>query len=635
MIATRRSKAAPLDQAYALEAAGDFGGAEAGCRAVLTREPESPDALVLLGAVLQKTQRAGEAVPLIERALNAGSDAPPAWRVALAYAKRDSGDPEGALEIFEALAAEAPGDLEPRFLRAGILQRLGRHEAAVRDYEVVLQGAPGYAKALNNLGVSLRALGRMQEATEAFEKALAAEPNYTRAAVNSGRMLFEAGHAEQAAPVLTRAHNLDRENAEAALALAECLSHLNRLGEAEPLVARLHDENPDDAKILAGLGNIRMLLGRRDEAVGLARRAHALAPESPEALSLLAEADRDADHEALLGDIERRLEGEQEPGSRITLAFAAARLCETLKRHPDALRHYAAGNSARRDVLKQLGTGYDRRRAERQVDALVASFESGGFRQAGGSESDLPVFIVGMPRSGTTLTEQILASHPAIEGAGELRIIGTASHWLAEQHGYPAQLPAAPLKEVAIEYLKNVGAIGRGARRVTDKLPGNFSRLGLIARMFPKARIIHCRRDPMDNCVSCFAQNFRADGLAWSCDLEDLAHQYCQYRRIMAHWRAVLPPGMMLETDYEDTVADLESQARRIVDFTGLDWDDACLEFHKTRRAVATASRAQVRNPIYNTSVGRWKRYGDGVAPLVRALTACGCGPEGDGPQTP
>jgi hypothetical protein len=145
--------------------------------------------------------------------------------------------------------------------------------------------------------------------------------------------------------------------------------------------------------------------------------------------------------------------------------------------------------------------------------------------------------------------------------------------------------------------------------------------------MLPGARIIHCRRDPMDNCLSCFMQNFRAADLAWTCDLGDLGHYYCQYRRIMDHWRRVLPEGRMLEVDYEDTVADLEAQARRIVDFTGLPWDEACLDFHRSNRSVVTASHSQVRQKIYTSSVGRWKRHGDALSPLIDSLRACGGAP--------
>ena len=274
---------------------------------------------------------------------------------------------------------------------------------------------------------------------------------------------------------------------------------------------------------------------------------------------------------------------------------------------------------------------YDQPAVERRVDALIEQFDRGYCAGAGGSSSELPVLIVGMPRSGTSLTEQILASHSRVAGGGELTEINRIGEWLTEAHHYPLPPQPGALKEAADRYLKYVGKIGRGLDRVTDKMPGNYMQLGLITRMFPKARIIHCRRDPMDNCLSCFAQNFSADALVWSTDLTDLGHQYCQYQRITAHWRDALPPGRMLEIDYEDTVADLEGQARRLVEFIGLEWEDACLDFHKTKRAVVTASREQVRNPIYNTSVGRWRRYGDAIAPLVESLSACGCGPAAGG----
>ena len=195
--------------------------------------------------------------------------------------------------------------------------------------------------------------------------------------------------------------------------------------------------------------------------------------------------------------------------------------------------------------------------------------------------------------------------------------------------GYPdVAVPRDVLAGGARSYLDAIGRMGGDAARVTDKMPANFMHIGLIVLMFAGARIIHCRRDPMDVCLSCFVQNFRAANLAWACDLADSAHYYCQYRRIMDHWRCVLPEGRMLEIDYEDTVTNLEAQARLIVDYVGLPWDEACLSFHETRRSVITASHSQVRQKIYSTSIGRWKRYGDAVLPLARGLDACGCGPE-------
>lgn len=625
-------KTSPLDNALAHQQRGDLVAAEAGFRAVLAQDADNPDALVLLGALLQKTKRAAEAVEPIEQAIRIapkrGRKVDPSWRIALAYARRDSGDTEGGLAEIEALLKAAPGTPELLFLRAGMLQRLDRHDDAIADYEAVLKRAPEYVQALNNMGVSLQAASRLKEAFESFDKAATLQPKYIEAIGNLGQLLLDMGQAEAAIANLRRAYALDPENRKAESALIDALQVGEKAEEAERLAEKVHLRDPDEPQAMVQLGNIRMVMGRRESAVDLARFAKTLTPRAPGVLSLLAEADRDADPEALLEDIVSVIADGQEFGLRTGLHFAAARLCEKLKRHPDAFAHYAAGNAARRDQLERLEKGYDRAAAEAKVDRLIAAFDAQSFTGPAGGNSELPVFIVGMPRSGTTLTEQILASHPNAAGAGELSEVGQIAGWLGQKYGYPAKLPAQGLKDAAKGYLSHVGKVGRGAARVTDKMPGNFYNLGLIARMFSGARIIHTRRDPMDNCLSCFAQNFRADGLAWSLDLEDMAHQYCQYRRIMDHWRKALPSGRMLEIDYEDTVADLETQARRIVDFVGLEWDDSCLRFHETERAVATASREQVRRPIYTSSVGRWKRYGDGVLPLVWALAGCGVGPE-------
>jgi tetratricopeptide (TPR) repeat protein len=630
-----KKKLSPLDAALACQQKGDLDGAEAGFRAVLERDPDHPDALVLLGALLHKTKRAEEAVPLIERAIatapERGRQPDPAWRVALSFAKRDAGDAEGALAELDALIAETSETPQLVFSRAGILQRLDRHEEAIAAYESFLRHAPNHAQAQNNLAISLKAVGQLKEAYDAFSRAIELRPNYVQALINVGQFLVDGGGAQHAIGHLRCAHSLDPENRTAVFALIDALQVGERAEDAFRLAEKVFARDPDDARAMIRLGNISMVMGQRARAVELARRAHESAPRYPGALSLLAEADREADPESLLSEIRGALGEGHAHSPQIILQFAAARLCERLKRHEEAFAHYSEGNAARKDQLERLGKGHDPEEADKHIDALIEAFGGDAFSGQGGSPSELPVFIVGMPRSGTTLTEQILASHPAVAGAGELTEIGRYARWLANEQENPAVLADVHLKEGARGYLTHIGKIGKGAKRVTDKMPGNYHNLGLIARMFPKARIVHCRRDPMDNCLSCFAQNFTADALGWSTDLEMLGRYYCSYQRLMAHWRAVLPPGRMLEVDYEDTVADLETQARRLVEFAGLEWDDACLEFHKTERAVATASREQVRNPIYRSSVGRWKRYGDGIMPLARALSACGCGPAPDG----
>ncbi|HET9330098.1 MAG TPA: sulfotransferase, partial [Steroidobacteraceae bacterium] len=237
--------------------------------------------------------------------------------------------------------------------------------------------------------------------------------------------------------------------------------------------------------------------------------------------------------------------------------------------------------------------------------------------RAGVSDSERPVLIIGMPRSGTSLTEQILASHPQVAGAGEVRfwerILGPAAGWEAED------APGQALREQLVaDYLARLGIHAGGARHVIDKLPGNFLYAGAIHALLPRARFIHMQRHPLDTCLSVYFQNFH-NATPFAHDLADLAHYYGQYLRLMAHWRDVLPPGTLLEVPYEGLVADTEGWTRRMLEFIGLEFDARCLEFHRTERVVITASKWQVRQQISNTSIGRWRHYEKHLQPL-RAL---------------
>ena len=247
-----------------------------------------------------------------------------------------------------------------------------------------------------------------------------------------------------------------------------------------------------------------------------------------------------------------------------------------------------------------------------QVDDIVSTYSPALLSRLRGTgcQSERPVFIVGMHRSGSSLVEQILASHPLVHGAGERRHMARIAATLGSETE-PDRLEA--LGETYVGALPD-----HGATRVIDKTPGNFERLGLIRLILPKARIIHCHRDPLDSCLSCFKTLFQ-EGNGYSYDLAELGHYYRSYQRLMDHWREVLP-GDVLDVAYEDVVEDLETMARRLVEFCGLPWDDACLEFHETDRPVQTASAAQVRKPIYKTAVGRWRRYESHLNALMKAL---------------
>lgn len=511
------------------------------------------------------------------------------------------------------------------------LLRRGDFHGAEAVFRTLLREAPTDPEVLVRLGACLRAMGRHREALDAMMDALRAQPDFVPALLGAGQMIARTGQTERALDLLGRAAPLAPHNWAVAAARINILTNRGRTAEAEQVARTFLDTRPGSPMATVKLGEIRLIEGDLAEAAGLAKAVLSSQDDLPQALCLLAETGLEDDTAELLQRIERAVPAI--PAGRpdwIDLQFAAARQYDKLGHHNEAFDHYRRANAARKVQLERRGEGYDRRRIEQEVEATMASFSRASFDGPGGSESGVPVFIIGMARSGTTLTEQILASHLAVAGGGELSLMATIARRLQREKGYPDALPLEHLGPAAGHYLARLSEIGGGAARVTDKMPGNLRRLGLIVQMFPNAKIIHCRRDPMDTCVSCFTQNFNFSGSAWTCDLADIAHQYCLYLRLMEHWRAVLPAGRMLEVDYEDTVADLETRARRIVDFIGLPWDDSCLRFHATQRAVATPSRAQVRQSIYVSSVGRWKKYGDGVTPLVRGLASCGCSPPAD-----
>jgi hypothetical protein len=278
--------------------------------------------------------------------------------------------------------------------------------------------------------------------------------------------------------------------------------------------------------------------------------------------------------------------------------------------------------------MKRCLIDYDESRMFDLFDRIRDVFTSELLRrkEGAGDPSQVPVLIVGMPRSGTTLIEQILASHPKAFGGGELRDLGEVIAAHCDLAAAPAAYPEC-LRDMPGEVLGRIGA-GYAARlrrraptaeRIIDKMPANFLHLGLLHLALPNARIIHARRDPIDTCVSCFTRLFGGEQ-QFSYDLGELGRYYRRYQSLMAHWRATLPAGAMLEVDYEQLVDNLEPQARRIVDYCGLEWDDACLRFYETKRQVHTSSAAQVRQPIYRTAVGRWRPYRQWLGPLLEEL---------------
>lgn len=607
---------------------GRLPAAEKQYRAVIRSQPDNADALYLLGMLCFDTERWEMSAGFIERAIRAAEgqrrNVDPQWRLACGSAWQRAGDQEKALAEFDRALADEPTSVDAMFCRGTALQALERLEEAIEAYKVTLDRDPRHVEAAYNFGVTLRDAKKPEIALKALQKTVLLKPDHADAFEALAPLMEDLGWREDALGVYRRAIELRPEKISLIIAYSRALMTSNKVEEAERVLEPLLEEHPDAPNITAQFASVRLYQGDRKTAAEIASDIVARYPKTAGIHYTLAQSERDGDHETRIAQINEVLAaGVEGKEAESALEFALATRFEALKRHEDAFGHYIRANRLKRDALEERGVVYNREAEEARTE-IMANVYAGeaAFDGPTGSESETPVFIVGMPRSGTTLTEQILASHPMMAGAGELTAIGNAVKRLRETLGYPRKPPTAKaLQNIAQLYLERLREVDADALRVTDKMPGNFCHLGLITQIFPKARIIHCRRNPVDNCLSCFVQNFGAEGLSWSFDLEDAAHQYREYRRLMDHWRSVLPPGRMLEIDYEETVTDLEAQARKLVDFVGMEWDDACLSFHETKRAVITASHDQVRRPIYKTSVGRWKRYGPKVTPLVEALS--------------
>ena len=468
-------------------------------------------------------------------------------------------------------------------------------------------------------------LNRLDEAVASYDKALVLRPDVAEVLHNRGHALFEMDRLDEAVANYEKALAIKPDFAEARIDLGKALAALHRTDEAIDCYRRVLAAAPGMAEAHSGLGAILQTLGRLAESRQRLETAVRLAPGNAEYYRSLVQAQRIAIGDPHLDAMEKLAQGVAtlSRSEQIALHFALGKAYADLEKHKPAFDHLLQGNALKRKQVR-----YDETAGFAMFERVKAVFTPELMRQKRGlgDPSNVPVFILGMPRSGTTLAEQMLASHPNIFGAGELRDIATAlTEFDGRNHGqapFPEIVPhlsGAQLREFGARYVSTVAALAPTAARITDKMPGNFVFVGLIHLALPHARIVHTRRDPIDTCLSCFSQEF-ASGLQWSYDLGELGRFYRQYEALMEHWRRVLPAGVMLEVQYEELVADFEQQARRIVAYCGLEWDERCLAFHETQRPVRTASATQVRQPIYRSAIGRWRAYEPWLGPLLDAL---------------
>jgi len=506
-------------------------------------------------------------------------------------------------------AASRARDIRGLHVTANEQLARGAFAEARESYQQLVNLDPRDADARNGLGIALVQLAQYAEAEAEFRRAIGLRPGYPEAHFNLAGVLQSTGRYNESELPLRRALKLKPTYLSARISLGMSCVLLGRLVEARECYEKALRVAPRNTVALVGIGQIESLEGRFPEAEAAFRQALEIEPRASYAWAALAWLRKmtPADSE-WVKRAEEIAAGGLDAVNEATLRYAIGKYYDDVGDYGRAFRAYQRAN----ELKKLRAAPYDREDRTRFVNDAVRVFtpEILAPAQAGASDSARPVFVVGMPRSGTSLVEQIIASHPEAWGAGELNF------WQTTARGHHQQVLDEPLRRrLAQDYLKVLTGHSADAQRVVDKAPINSDYLGLIHSVFPRARIIHMRRDPIDTCLSCYFQNF-PEGLNYTLDLSDLAHYYREHRRLMDHWRSVLPADRFLDVPYAELTADQEGWSRRIIEFIGLAWDDRCLAFEKTVRPVNTASVWQVRQKIYRTSVERWRKYEKFIGPL-------------------
>jgi tetratricopeptide (TPR) repeat protein len=648
--------------AEAYRALGQFERAVGACKMALQLWPQYADAHNNLGLALSALRRYEEAAEHFQAAVQLRPD-DAETHSNLGNALRALGKPEEALEHFRK-AVELNPKLALAHTNLGqFLVDLGRAEEALPHCQEAVSLNPNLAEVHNNLGNAYRALGKLAEARAAYLETLRLKPELTQAQANLGVVLQQECRYDEALPWLLRACELEPESHQFLEFLAETYFEMERFPDALAIYKKMLQLDPDrplthnaigwliqeegriaeareyfdtalrlDPNFPAAnlsLGGLHEELGEMEAAEAQYRQTLQLVPGHTVALARLATLLRGKVSDAELALIQERLADPTVTGpAASTLLFGLAHVLDDRGDYDAAALALREANSLALANLERKHQKYVPSEHEKFVTNVLSTFQPAFFAEMKGMglETRRPVFIVGLPRSGTTLLEQVLASHSQVFGAGEQPLGRLDFELIPGQMNrvgdHPFTCLAAPeigtaLRPIAQRHEDRLCELGKAAHRVVDKMPDNYMYLGLLSVLFPNATFIHCRRDLRDVAVSCWMTNFRS--IKWANDPEHIASRFAQYLRLMEHWRAVLP-ATIHEVDYEETVADLESVARRLIAACALDWEPRCLGFHKTKRPVRTASVSQVRQPVYRKSVARWRNYSEHLAELFAAL---------------
>ena len=643
-----------LAQAHAALRAGRVATAERGLRALEAQFPGEANCLWLLGAVLMEQGEFPESIAMLEGLLARLPDFAHA-RVDLARAYRRAGYAARARAEVRRVLEEMPHhhrawlaygdalvDLEqyadarlaferarltdpqrPQVEEATAALVAGDRKSSEQIFRKILQDDASHLAALCGLAALSLAADMGNDAERLLRHALKQSAHNPLAWRGLGQALAALGRLGEADAAARHLIKIEPENPQNWITFASVSTRLLRNQEALEAYEQAARLQPEEVRLRMSIGHVHKTLGRRSESEAAYKAALTIDPALADAYWSLADLKNYSFSDAEIAAMQRLLTDDKiDRSNTAQLHFALGKAFEQRRQYADAFAHYARGNT-----LRRLDAPFDIEHFERRTARIRAFFDKAFFanRAGGGDPSTAPIFIVGLPRSGSTLVEQILASHSRVEGTMELPNIISITHqfddMVASRDGYPETIGTAPLgllTALGSRYLEETSLLRTGRERFTDKLPNNFSHVGLIHAMLPNASIVDARRHPMDCCFSTFKQHF-AEGQAFSYDLEDLGRYYRCYLSLMDHWNAVLP-GKVLHFQHEDLVRNPEANIRRLLDYCRLPFEPSCLSFHQTQRSVRTASAEQVRQPLYTSGVGYWRHFEKELEPLRQAL---------------
>jgi len=649
------SPKASFDRATTFLRAGDPTMAERICRQALNEHPRDANLLCLLGASLIRLRKPDEAEHTLSRAVRIYPNFSRAHE-GLAESLIMQGRLQEALESLERAEKLEPGSGSIRLKKAKVLTGLGKDDDATIEFEESFKLTPHREALVRGLG--LQRMGNVREAEKIYrdvllrdpanvdalrllagvamrakqwgdaeallERALDIAPDFSQGWMDLGLARQEQDNTDEAIEAFNRVIQLKPQVPNGYVSVGTVKALIGEHDEAMQMFGKALERDPANFGALSGMGHVLKTVGDQEEAIACYRKCIQFNPDHGETWWSMANLKTfrfdDEDIEVMEARVAREsLVDEQ----KANFHFALGKAFEDKKDYDRAFEHYSLGNQNRRER-----ESYDPVQTADLHDQFIEVFSKSFIaeRAETGSDSNAPIFIVGLPRSGSTLLEQVLASHPDVEGTHELPDLGRVARATGanreDRMVYPRVLPLLEdyeFEEMGEDYLRRIQRHREtDLPRFTDKLPNNFVHVGFLSLVLPNAKIINAKRHPLDSCLGSFKQLF-ARGQSFTYDQFELAEFYMEYQRLMDHWHEVLP-GKVLDVQYEDVVDDLETQVRRILEYCELPWDDACLRFYETDRAVKTASSEQVRQPIYSSAKHKWRNYEAHLAPMIDVL---------------